>query len=70
MHIWRSSANSDPTGASGFEVSSGFRHTRTRHSVIASNLSRGVLLRTWTARKNKEWLDAIQKVVTGDPGRP
>ena len=51
-----------------FEVSSGFRQTRNRNSVLLANNSRGRCLKTWTGRKTKEWLDGIQTVITGDPG--
>jgi len=35
---------------------------------MLSNATRGLCLRTWTGRKTKEWLEAVQKVAAGDPG--
>lgn len=32
-------------------------------------MSRSLALKAWTQRKTGEWKDAIQKMVTGDPGR-
>ncbi len=51
-----------------FEVTSGFRQTQKRNSVLLTNLSRGLCFRTWTQRKTREWTDEVQKLITGDPG--
>ena len=51
-----------------FEVTSGFRQTQKRNSVLLTNLSRGLCYRTWTARKTREWTEEIQRLVTGEPG--
>jgi hypothetical protein len=56
------------SGSSDFEVTSGFRQTQKRNSVLLTNLSRGLCYRTWTPRKTKEWTEEVQRLITGEPG--
>lgn len=46
----------------GFEVSSGMYATGLRNGLQIMNLSRHIVLKCWTRRKAKEWLEFIQRV--------
>ena len=54
---------------SDFACSQGVRQTGVKNSILISNYSRSLWIKTFTARKTKDWADAIEKVVTGSPGQ-
>ena len=51
-----------------FACSSGVRQTGVKNSILISNFSRSLWIKTFTQRRTKEWEEALKKVVTGDPG--
>lgn len=50
----------------GFEVSSGMYSTGLRNGLQILNLSRHIVLKCWTRRKAKEWLEFIQNVANNE----
>ncbi|XP_058805785.1 phospholipase D2 isoform X2 [Phymastichus coffea] len=52
-----------------FEVSSGMYSTGLRNGLQIQNLSRQLLVKCWTRRKAKEWLEYIQNLAQNE-GRP
>lgn len=46
----------------GFEVSSGMYSTGLRNGLQIMNLNRHIVMKCWTRRKAKEWLDYIQRL--------
>jgi len=53
---------------SDFACSSGIRQTGVKNSILISNFSRSLWIKTFTQRKTKDWVEAIEKVINGDPG--
>ncbi|XP_011308868.1 phospholipase D2 [Fopius arisanus] len=53
----------------GFEVSSGMYATGLRNGLQIMNSSRHVVIKCWTRRKAREWLEFIQRIAN-DQGRP
>ena len=51
-----------------FACSSGVRQTGVKNSILISNFSRSLWIKTFTPRRTKDWVEAIEKVITGDPG--
>ncbi|XP_031782606.1 phospholipase D2 isoform X2 [Nasonia vitripennis] len=52
-----------------FEVSSGMYSTGLRNGLQIVNLNRHIVIKCWTRRKAKEWLEHIQQI-TQNEGRP
>ena len=50
----------------GFEVSSGMYSTGLRNGLQILNLSRHIVLKCWTRRKAKEWLEFIQNIASNE----
>lgn len=46
----------------GFEVSSGMYSTGLRNGLQIMNLNRHIVMKCWTRRKAKEWLDYIHRL--------
>ncbi|XP_064594574.1 phospholipase D1-like [Liolophura sinensis] len=44
-----------------FHVECGFEDTGARHGVCVTNLSRRLLLKCWTSRKSREWMQHLQE---------
>lgn len=53
----------------GFEVSSGMYSTGLRNGLQIMNLSRQIVIKCWTRRKAKEWMEFIQDLVNNE-GKP
>ncbi|XP_063987421.1 phospholipase D2 [Diachasmimorpha longicaudata] len=53
----------------GFEVSSGMYATGLRNGLQIMNSSRHIVIKCWTRRKAREWLEFIQRAAS-DQGRP
>lgn len=49
-----------------FEVSSGMYSTGLRNGLQIQNLSRQILVKCWTRRKAKEWLEYIQNLAQNE----
>lgn len=50
----------------GFEVSSGMYSTGLRNGLQIMNLSRHIVIKCWTRRKAKEWMEFIQDLATNE----
>ncbi|CAN8023023.1 unnamed protein product [Ixodes persulcatus] len=44
----------------GFQVQSGFMATGVNHGLLVTNLTRNLLVKCWTKRKEREWKDTLQ----------
>ncbi|XP_012275763.1 phospholipase D2 isoform X2 [Orussus abietinus] len=53
----------------GFEVSSGMYSTGLRNGLQIMNLSRHIVIKCWTRRKAKEWMECIQ-TFSNNEGKP
>ncbi|XP_046617254.1 phospholipase D2 isoform X1 [Neodiprion virginianus] len=53
----------------GFEVSSGMYSTGLRNGLQIMNLSRQIVIKCWTRRKAKEWMEFIQELANNE-GKP
>ncbi|KAH7939849.1 hypothetical protein HPB52_018147 [Rhipicephalus sanguineus] len=46
----------------GFQVQSGFMATGVNHGLLVTNLTRNLLVKCWTKRKEREWKDHLQEL--------
>ncbi|EEC07657.1 phopholipase D, putative, partial [Ixodes scapularis] len=44
----------------GFQIQSGFMATGVNHGLLVTNLTRNLLVKCWTKRKEREWKDTLQ----------
>ncbi|CAN7993262.1 unnamed protein product, partial [Ixodes hexagonus] len=44
----------------GFQIQSGFMATGVNHGLLVTNLTRSLLVKCWTKRKEREWKDTLQ----------